>query len=61
MGLLVEYPKPGGSGSINKGTMTRRFFQNPAMLYKITRIDVTLMDQFATILQALSSGFEIDS
>ena len=45
MSLLVDYPKSGGSGSTNDANLARRFFQDPAMLSKISGIDVTLIDQ----------------
>jgi hypothetical protein len=33
MGLLVDVPKPGGSGTTNNGNTARRFFSRPNPIY----------------------------
>src|SRR5258705_6064834 len=60
MGLLIDMPKQGGSGNTNDGNTARRFFQQPSMSAGITDIDECLIQRSAVILQALSSGFDID-
>ncbi|XP_071643031.1 uncharacterized protein [Temnothorax longispinosus] len=61
MGLLVDIPKQGGSGTTNDGNTARRFFEDPITSSNITGIDIRLIEQFAVILKTLSSGFEINS
>lgn len=60
MGLLVDVPKTGGSGTTNDGNTACRFFKDPVTSSEITGIDIRLIKRFATILQTLSSGFEIN-
>jgi len=38
MGLLVDMPKTGGSGSTNDGNTARRAFNSPKRFSKITGI-----------------------
>lgn len=61
MGLLVDYPKSGGSGTTNNGNTARRIFEDSSKSSKITGIRNTLIEKFGAILQTLPSGFEIDS
>ncbi|KAJ4437537.1 hypothetical protein ANN_17682 [Periplaneta americana] len=40
MGLIIDRPKPGGSGTSNDGNTARRFFANPELAATITGVDV---------------------
>ena len=59
MGLLVDRPKPGFSNT-NDGNTARKFFQNPQMSAEITGIDIEVITRFKIILQALSSGYDVN-
>lgn len=61
MGLIVDKPKSGGSGTSNDGNTARRFFNNPSLVSSITGIDKELVTRCATLLQAMSSGYKIDA
>jgi len=61
MGLLVDGPKPGGSGTTNDGNTARRFFSDPALSADITGLDKTLSRRFAIILQTISCGFAVNA
>ena len=60
MGLLVDMPKA-GFGNTNTGKTSRVFFQNPAMSANITGIDERLIYKLKIILEAISSGFKINT
>lgn len=60
MNLLIDIVKQ-GSGTTNDGNTARRFFENPDKTAAITGIDYDLIRRFAVILQAISSGENIDS
>lgn len=59
MGLLVDIPKV-GFGNSNDGNTSRRFFNNPESSSRITGINISLIKRFNTILEVISSGFNID-
>lgn len=59
MGLLVDIPKV-GFGNSNDGNTSRIFFNDPESYSRITGIDISLIKRFNTILEVLSSGFNID-
>lgn len=59
MGLIVDRPKP-GFGSTNDGNTARRFFTNAEKSADITGLDKNIISRFGIILQALSSGHEIN-
>ncbi|XP_012564316.3 uncharacterized protein LOC105848674 isoform X1 [Hydra vulgaris] len=61
MGLVVDFPKSGGSGTSNDGNTARRAFANYQSTAKILKVDETLLFYFYIILVTLSSGFEIDT
>ena len=61
MGLLVNVPKPGGSGTMNNGNTGRRFFRDPTLSVSITGINETLIRRCSVILQALSSGYRVNA
>lgn len=60
IGILVDYPKQGGSGNSNDGNTARRFFQNPNIVSRITGFDCTIIARFSVILQALACGYAIN-
>ncbi|CAH1098697.1 unnamed protein product [Psylliodes chrysocephalus] len=59
LGLLVDIAKA-DFGNTNDGNTSRRFFQDPEISARITGIDVTLIERFKVILEALSSEHMID-
>lgn len=61
MGLIVDKPKAGGSGTSNDGNTARKFFDNPGTSSDVTGIDKNLLERCATILQALGSGYNINA
>ena len=61
MGLLVDAPKPRGSGTTNDGNTARRFFSDPALSADVTGLDETLIHRFAIILQTISCGFAVNA
>lgn len=60
MELIVDKPKTGGSGSSNDGNTAREFFNNAGLSAEITGIDKVVIERCATLLQALSSGYNIN-
>ncbi|XP_065092812.1 uncharacterized protein LOC135713609 [Ochlerotatus camptorhynchus] len=60
-GLIVDKPKPGGSGTSNDGNTARRFFSDPKKTAAITGLDVTALERCGTILQVLASGHKINT
>lgn len=61
MGLLVDVPKSGGSGTTNDGNTARRFFKNIPLSASITGIDESIIKRFGVVLQTLSCGYEINN
>lgn len=61
MGLHVDQPRPGGSGTSNDGNTARRFFENPPLSSQITSINEELIRRFYVILCALSCPFPINT
>lgn len=59
LGLIVDQPKP-AFGSSNDGNTARRFFENSTTSASITGVNEDLIKRFHVILQALSSGHEIN-
>ena len=60
LGLIVDMPRPGGSGTSNDGNTARRFFQNP-QIADILELDEKLIEKMHVVLQTLSAGFAIDA
>lgn len=58
-GLLIDMPKH-SFGNTNDGNTSRRFFENPRLASEITGIDYELIYRLKVILEAISSGFQID-
>jgi hypothetical protein len=58
-GLIIDVAKQ-GSGNSNDGNTARRFFEDPDLTAKITKIDVNLIRKFSVILKTLVSGCFID-
>lgn len=61
LGLIVDKPKPGGSGTTNDGNTARRAFENPEILSECLGLNCQLLKNFKTILIALSIHLPIDS
>lgn len=61
MGLLIDIPKSGGSGTSNDGNTARRFFANPALSASITGLDEGLIRRFAVILNTLACGYKVNA
>lgn len=60
MGLLVDMPRSGGSGTSNDGNTARAFFNNPKMSVEITGINENVIVRCATLLQCMASGYKIN-
>lgn len=60
LGLIVDKPRQGGSGTTNDGNTARKFFHNAELSAQITGLKQDLIERCGTILQALSSGYEIN-
>ena len=60
LGLNIDMPLPGGSGTSNDGNTARTFFKESRIVSEITKIDKTLIDELGIILRTMSSGFSID-
>lgn len=60
LGLIVDKPRSGGSGTSNDGNTARKFFSKSKVSAEITGLRQDLIDRCSTILQVLSSGFNID-
>ena len=61
MGLVVDQPRTGGSGTSNDGNSARRVFQNSNVASEILQIDRTLLEKLHVILITISCNFDIDS
>ncbi|XP_049304258.1 uncharacterized protein LOC125776435 [Bactrocera dorsalis] len=61
LGLRVDMPRVGGSGSTNDGNTARRAFTEHTIFSKITDVDEDLIFRFKIILSCLSCEFEINS
>lgn len=61
LGLIVDKPKTGGSGTSNDGNTARTFFKCSKDVSKITGLKEHLIERCRTICQCLSSGYEIDT
>lgn len=59
LNLLIDIVKQ-GSGTTNDGNTARRFFEFPDKTAAITGLDEELVRRFAVILQAITSGEQID-
>lgn len=58
-GLKIDVPKA-GFGNSNSGNTSRRFFGDPKTAAEITGIDIRLILKLRVILEAISSGYEIN-
>ena len=61
LGLLIDIPLPGGSGTSNDGNSSRTFFKEAETVAEVTNIDLTLIQNLGTLLGTLSCGFAIDT
>jgi hypothetical protein len=60
MGLLVDIPKSGDSGTTNDGNTARRIFAAASQSSSIIGISEDLIKRFGVILRTLSCGYAID-
>lgn len=60
MGLLVDYPRSGGSGTSNDGNTARRFFKDTARSSAITGVNEEVIKRFSVVLSTLSCGYEVN-
>jgi len=60
LGIIVDKPKAGGSGTTNDGNTARRAFEKPDILAEYLGLDCQLLCNFKTILIALSIQLPID-
>lgn len=59
LGLHVDKPRAGGSGTSNTGNVARRFFENAEKVAEITGLDLTAIQRCGSILQVMASGREV--
>ncbi|KAF0293014.1 hypothetical protein FJT64_009059 [Amphibalanus amphitrite] len=55
LGLIVDYPIPGGQGNTNDGNTSRRAFEVPQVFAEITGVSQDLIERLAVILTAINS------
>ena len=60
LGLVVDMPRPGGSGTSNDGNTGRRFFKNPSIVANILNVEEILIKRVHIILCTISSFRMID-
>lgn len=60
LGLHIDKPKSGGSGTSNDGNTARCFFRNSTISAEITGIPEELICRCSSILEALNSGYQIN-
>lgn len=61
LGLRVDHPKPGGSGTSNDGNTARTFFNREDISSEITGLDREIINRFGIVLKTISSGFTINT
>lgn len=61
MGLLVDIPKPGGSGTTNDGNTARRAFHEPQLFASCLGLDERFLQDLATILIALNCQYSLNA
>jgi hypothetical protein len=61
LGLKVDKPKAGGSGTSNDGNTARRAFEDPKLFSECLGLDYTFVFNLKNILIALSCKFPINS
>ncbi|XP_067212240.1 uncharacterized protein [Linepithema humile] len=60
VGIQVDIVKQ-GTGTINNGNTSRRFFGNPTVTAEITQINEILIKRLAVILETINCNFAIDA
>lgn len=60
MGLIVDKPRSGGSGTSNDENSARRFFENWETSAEITGLSANLIYRCKIILETLSCGLEVN-
>jgi len=59
MGIIVDTPRSGGSGTSNDGNTARAFLKNPKLAAEITGINEDIIIRCSILLQCLASGYTI--
>ena len=59
--LRVDFPRQGGSGTLNNGNTARRAFKDFDLFSSITGIDKEFIERLANILNIMNSSYEIDT
>lgn len=59
LGLIIDKPRSGGSGTSNDGNTSRKFFANSDISAEITGLRKELIDRCGVVLQCLTSGCNI--
>ena len=57
MGLLIDHPLPGGSGTSNDGNTARKFFENWQITSEILNLNSNLIFKFSIILRTISGHY----
>lgn len=60
LGLIVDKPKCGGSGTSNDGNTARKFFKHLDESSEITGLNKSLLERCSVILRCISSGYKIN-
>ena len=60
LGLIIDTPKAGESGTSNDGNTARRFFANYSESAEILGLDAELLQRAHIIMQVLSCGFGVN-
>lgn len=59
LGLIIDKPRSGGSGTSNDGNTARKFFKSSDISSEITGLNKEIIDRCGVILQCLASGYNI--
>eukprot|EP00733_Pompholyxophrys_punicea_P000940 Pompholyxophrys_punicea_v1_NODE_378_length_2095_cov_23.619608.p1 type:complete len:497 gc:universal NODE_378_length_2095_cov_23.619608:1657-167(-) len=61
LGLVIDQPKAGGSGTSNDGNTARRFFAEYRKVSEITGLDSNVLAKLGTFIRAIGCGFPVNS
>jgi hypothetical protein len=60
LGLNVDQPRSGGSGSTTDGNTGRKLFAKPEIFAEVTGVDVRYIKKIATLLSAINLNLPLD-
>ena len=60
-GVMVDMPKPGGSGNTNDGNTARKLFQNSALFAEATGVSSDLIHRLHILLCIINCNLQIDA